>query len=85
VAKGGRLQALDTALKSIRKRFGEGAVMKLDQATHLDVKAIPTGALSLDIALGIGGVPAGASPRSMARRGRAKRRCASTSSPKRSR
>ena len=59
MAKNGRLQALDTALNTIRKRFGEGAVMKLGQATHLDVQAIPTGALSLDIALGIGGVPRG--------------------------
>ncbi|MFN2129123.1 MAG: recombinase RecA [Anaerolineae bacterium] len=55
----GREEALDTALQSIRKRFGEGAVMRLGEATHLDVEAIPTGSLSLDIALGIGGIPRG--------------------------
>jgi recombination protein RecA len=55
----GREEALDTALRSIRKRFGEGAVMRLGEATHLDVEAIPTGSLSLDIALGIGGIPRG--------------------------
>ena len=55
----GREQALDTALKSLRKRFGEGAVMKLGDASHLNVQTIPTGSLSLDIALGVGGVPRG--------------------------
>jgi recombination protein RecA len=59
MAKEGRKKALDTALQTIRKRFGEGAVMKLGDASHLDVEAIPTGSLSLDIALGIGGVPRG--------------------------
>jgi recombination protein RecA len=59
MAKGGRDKALDTALMTIQKRFGEGAVMKLGDAVHLDVEAIPTGYLSLDIALGIGGVPRG--------------------------
>ena len=56
---GKRDKALDTALKTIHRRFGEGSVMKLGEATHLDVEAIPTGCLSLDIALGIGGVPRG--------------------------
>jgi recombination protein RecA len=59
MAKGDRKGALDTALKTIRRRFGEGAVMRLGDASHLNVEAIPTGALSLDIALGIGGVPRG--------------------------
>ena len=59
MANGGRDKALDVALRTIQKRFGEGAVMKLGDATHLDVEAIPTGCLSLDIALGIGGVPRG--------------------------
>ena len=54
-----RARALDTALASLRKRFGEGTIMKLGEATHLNVEAIPTGSLSLDIALGIGGVPRG--------------------------
>ena len=55
----GREKALDTTLNSIRKRFGEGAVMKLGDAGHLEVESIPTGSLSLDIALGIGGIPRG--------------------------
>jgi recombination protein RecA len=54
-----RARALDTALASLQKRFGEGTIMRLGEATHLNVEAIPTGSLSLDIALGIGGVPRG--------------------------
>lgn len=52
-------KALDTALAQIEKQFGKGAVMKLGQHSALNVEAIPTGSLSLDIALGIGGVPRG--------------------------
>lgn len=48
---------LDKALKDIVKRYGEGSIMKLGQAKHLAVDAIPTGSLSLDIALGVGGIP----------------------------
>jgi len=59
VSTGKRDKALDTALKTIHRRFGEGSVMKLGEATHLDVEAISTGCLSLDIALGVGGVPRG--------------------------
>ncbi|MCJ7735988.1 MAG: recombinase RecA [Anaerolineae bacterium] len=55
----GRKKALDTALASLTKRFGEGAVMRLGEATHMAVDVIPTGALSLDIALGVGGIPRG--------------------------
>ena len=51
--------ALDKALGDITKRFGEGTVMRLGDAHHLRVDAIPTGALSLDIALGVGGIPRG--------------------------
>jgi recombination protein RecA len=54
-----RGKALDTALEVIHRRFGQGAVMKLGDAAHLDVETIPTGCLSLDIALGVGGVPRG--------------------------
>ncbi len=50
-------KALQTALAQIEKQFGKGAVMKLGQNSSLNVEAIPTGSLSLDIALGIGGVP----------------------------
>jgi recombination protein RecA len=59
MAKKGREQALETTLTSLRKRFGDGTVMKLGEASHLSVETIPTGALSLDIALGVGGVPRG--------------------------
>ena len=52
-------KALDTALDQIEKRFGKGAVMKLGQAAAMNVDAIPTGSIRLDLALGIGGVPKG--------------------------
>ncbi len=55
----GRGKALETTLLSIKKRFGDGAIIRLGEATHLDVEAIPTGSISLDIALGVGGVPRG--------------------------
>jgi len=59
MATKGREQALETTLDSIHKRFGEGAIMKLGDASHLNVQVIPTGCISLDIALGVGGVPRG--------------------------
>jgi len=59
VRSDGRKKALETTLAHIQKRYGEGAIMKLGQAGHLNVEAIPTGSLSLDIALGIGGIPRG--------------------------
>jgi recombination protein RecA len=55
----GREKALDVALASLTKRFGEGTVMRLGEATHLAVEAIPTGSLALDWAIGVGGVPRG--------------------------
>jgi recombination protein RecA len=54
-----RQVALDKALGDITKRFGEGAIMRLGEAHQLAVDVIPTGALSLDIALGVGGIPRG--------------------------
>lgn len=48
---------LDRALTDISKRYGEGAIMRLGEAKHMQVEAIPTGALSLDLALGVGGIP----------------------------
>ncbi len=59
MADNGRAKALEATLANLRKRFGDGAIMKLGETTHLNVEAIPTGALSLDIALGIGGLPRG--------------------------
>jgi recombination protein RecA len=51
--------ALDGALKQIEKKYGAGAVMRLGQTKTLNVAAIPTGSMTLDMALGIGGVPRG--------------------------
>lgn len=55
----GKGKALEIATEQIEKRFGKGAIMKLGEDTKQDVDVIPTGALSLDIALGVGGVPRG--------------------------
>jgi recombination protein RecA len=57
--KQGRNRALESALATLQKRFGDGAVMRLGDAQYLEVESIPTGSLSLDIALGVGGVPQG--------------------------
>ena len=54
-----RKAALDKTLQEITKRFGEGAIMKLGDAQGLAVDVIPTGTLSLDLALGVGGLPRG--------------------------
>jgi recombination protein RecA len=54
-----RQKALDTAVSQIKKQFGDGAVMRLGEASHLAVEVIPTGSLALDLALGVGGVPRG--------------------------
>ncbi len=55
----GRDRALENTLAGLTKRFGEGVIMRLGDAMHLQVESIPTGSLSLDIALGVGGVPRG--------------------------
>ena len=55
-----RLKALDAAISQIEKQYGKGAVMKLgDPAAQMNVETIPTGSLSLDLALGLGGIPKG--------------------------
>ncbi len=59
MAKDGRQKALETTLATLNKRFGDGIIMKLGESHRLDVKSIPTGSLSLDIALGVGGIPRG--------------------------
>ena len=51
--------ALDTAIKQLEKQFGKGAVMRLGENKHMSVEHISTGSLSLDVALGIGGLPRG--------------------------
>jgi recombination protein RecA len=59
MADTGKAKALETTLATIQKRYGEGSIMRLGQAGHLQVEAIPTGSLALDLALGVGGVPRG--------------------------
>ena len=54
-----RVKALNLAIEKIEKDFGKGSIMKLGDKTTVNVDAIPTGALSLDVALGIGGIPRG--------------------------
>ncbi len=55
-----KLKALDAAIAQIERQYGKGAVMKLgDSGANMNVEAIPTGSLSLDLALGIGGIPRG--------------------------
>ena len=55
-----KLKALDAAISQIERAYGKGAVMKLgDSASRINVETIPTGSLSLDIALGLGGIPKG--------------------------
>lgn len=57
--KDDKLKALEAALGQIEKQYGKGAVMKLGDTAHMQVETVPTGSLSLDIALGLGGVPKG--------------------------
>ena len=60
VQKEAKLKALDEAIAHIEKQYGKGSVMKLgDPSVHMNVETVPTGCLSLDIALGLGGVPRG--------------------------
>ncbi len=59
VADGDKKKALETALAQIEKDFGKGTIMKLGENTHMQVDSIPTGSLTLDLALGIGGIPRG--------------------------
>jgi len=59
MAKKDKDRQLENTIATLNKRFGDGAIMKMGDANHLEVEVIPTGALSLDIALGVGGVPRG--------------------------
>lgn len=59
MTKNNKNRALENAIASLTQRYGEGVIMRLGDAYHLQVEAIPTGALSLDIALGVGGIPRG--------------------------
>lgn len=57
--KGDKQQAAEAAISQIKSRFGEGSIMKFGEARTMEVESIPTGCVSLDIALGIGGIPRG--------------------------
>ena len=59
MSKSGREKALETTLLQIQKRYGEGALMRMGDASTMQVESISTGSISLDIALGIGGIPRG--------------------------
>ena len=54
-----RKRALDDAIAKIEKEYGKGAIMRLGENANLNIESIPTGSLSLDVALGIGGIPRG--------------------------
>ena len=54
-----KIRALESAIAQIEKQYGQGSIMKLGDNTHLQVEATPTGSLSLDLALGVGGIPKG--------------------------
>ena len=54
-----RKKALDAALSQIEKQFGKGSVMRMGSRQQLDVEAVSTGSITLDVALGIGGIPKG--------------------------
>ena len=60
MAREDKLRALDAAIAQIEKQYGKGSVMKLgENAASMNVETVPTGSLSLDIALGLGGLPKG--------------------------
>jgi len=59
IMEDGKTRAVEAAVTQIKERFGEGSIMKFGEAKIMQVEAIPTGSVSLDIALGIGGVPRG--------------------------
>lgn len=54
-----RRSAIEKTMGDLTKRFGDGAIMRLGEAKHMNVETIPTGSLALDIALGVGGIPRG--------------------------
>src|SRR3990172_3630600 len=58
-ANSARKHSLEKTLSDLTKRFGEGSIMRLGEANHMQVEIIPSGSLALDIALGIGGIPRG--------------------------
>ena len=77
-----RAKALDAALGQIEKQFGKGSIMRMGENMHMNIESIPTGALALDMALGIGGLPRGASSSSTDPSPRVSRRWPCTWSPR---
>ncbi|HYV33491.1 MAG TPA: recombinase RecA [Candidatus Limnocylindria bacterium] len=59
VAENGKWKAVESALDQIKDKFGDGSIMKLSDTKALNVESIPTGSISLDLALGVGGIPKG--------------------------
>lgn len=59
MSKEARLKALESTLADLTKRFGDGAIVRLGDAAHLQVEVIPSGSLAIDLALGVGGIPRG--------------------------
>ena len=59
MAENERQKALEAAISQIQKSYGQGSIMKLGDSVNMNVEAIPTGSLSLDVALGVGGIPRG--------------------------
>jgi len=57
--KNEKSKALETAIDEIKEKFGEGSIMKLGEAKRVNIDSIPTGSISLDLALGVGGMPQG--------------------------
>jgi len=58
-AKKGKISSIDNAISQIQRQFGKGSIMRLGSEKAQNIPVIPTGALSLDIALGVGGFPKG--------------------------
>ncbi|MCZ2097598.1 MAG: recombinase RecA [Anaerolineae bacterium] len=54
-----RLKALDNTVSELTKRYGDGTIVRLGDASHLQVEVIPTGSLAIDLAIGVGGIPRG--------------------------
>src|SRR3989338_9211298 len=52
-------KALDSAMKEIKEKYGEGSIMKLSESNKVNVDTIPTGSIAMDMALGVGGMPRG--------------------------
>ncbi len=59
VAESGKWKAVTSAMDQIQEKFGAGSIMKLSDSTTMDVESTPTGSISLDLALGVGGIPKG--------------------------